>query len=131
MEKSAYKIFSQLAERQSISDYFCVSPLLFSLRHKIGISADKCPMFFIECSSTKPALDVNLELISLKFNCKCQLLEYDQQDAKPFENTYTIIQLKADIIEFQQYFVEVVALALRTLPERPTHSQLKLSLIHI
>lgn len=128
MEKSAYKIFSQLAERQSISDYFCVSPLPFSLRHKIGISADKCPMFFIECSSTKPALDVNLELISVNFNCKCQLFEDDQQDAKTFENTYTIIQLKSDSIDFQQYFVEVVALALGTLPELPTHSQLKIEI---
>lgn len=128
MEKSVYKIFTQLAQRKSVTDCLCVASLPFSDRHKIGISADRCPMFFIECSSTKPSLDVNLEFVSVNFNCKCQLFQDDENQGVTIENTYTIIQLKSDNADFQQYFVEIVALALDTLPELPTHGQLKIEI---
>lgn len=41
------------------------------------------------------------------------------------ENTYTIISLKTENIDLQQYFLEVVCIILEQLPESPTHKQLK------
>jgi hypothetical protein len=41
------------------------------------------------------------------------------------ENIYTIISLKTENIDFQQYFLEVVCIVLEHLPENPSHQQLK------
>jgi hypothetical protein len=125
MEESTYTIFSRLQQRDSVNEYLCVVPLPFSINHKIGISPDKHPMFFIECEPIDFAMDTKLEFISVLFNRQCQLLQDDGVTTQKIENTYTIIELKNNNVDFQQYFVEVVSLIVETLPQRPTHLELK------
>ncbi|MEI8202913.1 MAG: PD-(D/E)XK motif protein [Bacteroidota bacterium] len=128
-EFSTYKIFTQLKQRSSIKDCLSVAPLPFSKKHKIGISGEGFPMFFIECDGLGYSLDTNLEYISVQFNRQCQLFQEDEQkNEQTIHNTYTIISLKTDEIDFLQYFIEVVSLVLSSLPECPTHAQLKVEL---
>ena len=122
MRSSIYKIFEDLLRKETVSkDCFSASSLPFTQKHKIGISPEGYPMFFIECNNTKHSLDVNLEFISVLFNRICRVSEGNNQS----ENTYTIISLKTKNIDFQQYFLEVVGIVLEQLPESPSHKQLK------
>ncbi|MDR1983200.1 MAG: PD-(D/E)XK motif protein [Prevotellaceae bacterium] len=125
MDVSIYATFSKLQHRNSVSEYLCVASLPFSKNHKIGISSDKYPMFFIECEPTGFTIDTKLEFISVLFNRQCQLLEDNENTPRKVENTYTIIELKSGNDDLQQYFIEVVSLVIETLPKNPTHLALK------
>ena len=123
MGYSIYKIFSDLKCSESANEScFSTSPIPFSKKHKIGISHEGYPMFFIECNSNAHSLDINLEFISVLFNRPCLLSD---ENITQYENIYTIIQLKTNNISFQQYFLEVVCIVLELLPETPSHEQLK------
>lgn len=123
MSYSVYKIFTNLQRKESnVDDCFSAASLPFSTKHKIGISSEGYPIFFIECNTKENSLDINLEFISVMFNRICRLKEDDSTFS---ENTYTIISLKTENIDLQQYFLEVVCIILEQLPESPTHKQLK------
>jgi hypothetical protein len=123
MSYSVYKIFTNLQRKESnVDDCFSAASLPFSTKHKIGISSEGYPIFFIECNTKENSLDINLEFISVMFNRICRLKEDDSTFS---ENTYTIISLKTENIDLQQYFIEVVCIILEQLPESPTHKQLK------
>ena len=122
MGHSLYKIFADLQRKETINkDNFTAASLPFAKKHKIGISPEGYPIFFIECNNTTHSLDINLELISVLFNRTCRLSENGNQS----DNIYTIISLKTENIDFQQYFLEVVCIVLEQLPENPSHKQLK------
>lgn len=122
MGYSIYKIFVDLQRKETVNkDSFSASSLPFTQKHKIGISPEEYPMFFIECNNTTHSLDINLEFISVLFNRTCRLSENDKQS----DNIYTIISLKTRNVDFQRYFLEVVCIVLEQLPENPTHKQLK------
>lgn len=122
MGYSIYKIFADLQRKETINkDSFSAASLPFTQKHKIGISPEGYPIFFIECNNTTHSLDINLELISVLFNRTCRLSESDKQS----DNIYTIISLKTENIDFQQYFLEVVCIVLEQLPENPSHKQIK------
>jgi len=122
MGYSVYKIFADLQQKETINkDSFSAASLPFTQKHKIGISPEGYPMFFIECNNTNHSLDINLEFISVLFNRTCRLSESKKQS----DSIYTIISLKTENIDFQQYFLEVVCIVLEQLPESPSHKQLK------
>lgn len=123
MGYSIYKIFTGLQRSEPIiKNGFSAASLPFTQKHKIGISPEGYPMFFIECNTNAHSLDINLEFISVLFNRPCRLSE---KDITRSESIYTIISLKTDNIDFQQYFLEVVCIILEQLPEAPSHKQLK------
>lgn len=126
MSYSVYKIFTDLQRKETANaDCFSVASLPFSEKHKIGISTEGYPMFFIECNAKEHTLDINLEFISVLFNRTCRLKGDDDTFS---ENTFTIVSLKTENIDFQQYFLEVVCIILEQLPENPTHNQLKIEI---
>lgn len=123
MGYSIYKLFAELQGTEIVNnDCFSAATLPFTKRHKMGISPDGYPMFFIECNNNEHSLDINLEFISVLFNRNCMLMENNNER---IENVYTIISLKTDNIDFQQYFLEVVCIVLEQLPDKPNHKQLK------
>lgn len=122
MGRSIYKIFTELQRTESNNkDIFSATSLPFTQKHKIGISPEGYPMFFIECNNTTHSLDINLELISVLFNRNCRMSKSDKQSYK----IYTIISLKTENIDLQKYFLEVVCIVLEQLPENPSQEQLK------
>lgn len=122
MRYSIYKIFSDLQQKEIINKgSFLADSLPFTQKHKIGVSLEGYPIFFIECDDIVQSADINLELISVLFNRPCKLSENNIQS----DNIYTIISLKTENIDFQKYFFEVVCIVLEQLPEAPSHRQLK------
>ncbi len=123
MGPSIYKIFTDLQRKENIqNDSFFVASLPFNHNHKMGVSAEGFPMFFVKSKNIANIYDVNLEFISVLFTRTCNLTE----ENKPIQqDIYTIIQLKTDNIDFQQYFLEVVCILLEQLPDVPTHKELK------
>ena len=123
--KTIFNIFQEL-QTQTVSkaDGFTIGNLPLVKFHKIGISQSGHPMFFIKCgdSSNGKYLDSNLELISVQFNRECQLLNNNK---KVTEGIYTIISLKTDSIDLQEYFLEVVYLIVRNLSSEPKLKELK------
>ena len=117
-----YKIFADLQQKEPINkDSFLAASLPFSQKHKIGISKEGFPLFFIECNDIAHTADIALEFISVLFNRPCNLSENNTQS----ENTYTIISLKAENSDFQKYFFDVICIVLEQLTENPSHKQLK------
>jgi hypothetical protein len=123
MSSSIYNIFANLQRSENNqNDCFSVAPLPFNPNHKVGVSLQGFPMFFVRSKNTTHALDVNLELISILFAKNCNLIEPNQE---PQQDIYAIIFLKTEDTDFQQYFLEIVSIILEQLPDVPTHNQLK------
>ncbi len=124
--ESIFQIFKNLKRQPSDNaNGYNISSLPSFKNHKIGISHVGQPMFFIKChedSKLKP-IDSDLEFISVQFNRQCQL-----QDKKNIieEGIYTIISLKTDSGDLQEYFLEVVYLVIKNLSEKPQVKELKI-----
>jgi hypothetical protein len=123
--KSISKIFLTLQELPiPDGDSFNIEALPSVKNHKIGISQNGNPVFFIKCSNLeiKMLLDINLEFISVAYNCSCQLLLNSKETT---EGTYTLISLNVDVIELREYFLEVVYLVVKKLSATPKLVELK------
>lgn len=124
--QSILKIFQDLNEFiSSNSDGFNIASLPKIKNHKIGVSSDGIPVFFIKCEDggKERMLDYNLEFISVQFNRECQLLSKDKIIAK---GSYTVISLKTESIELQEYFLEIVFLVVQKLSPIATLNELKI-----
>lgn len=115
--KSIFEIFSDLKnEIPESKEGFSIANLPKIKNHKIGLSRDELPLFFIKCEevSNEKVLDYNLESISIHFNQKCQL---KAKDKKVTEGNYTIIALKTDSVNLQEYFLNIIYFVILKLPE--------------
>jgi len=124
--KSIFKIFSDLKnELPKNNEGFSIANLPRIKNHKIGLSKDDLPLFFIKCEevSTEKVLDYNLEYISIHFNKKCQLKE---KDKKVTMGNYTIIALKTDSLDLQEYFLNILYFVALKLPEIAKLKELKI-----
>lgn len=124
--KSVFNIFKKLKEEiNNKTDGFVIASLPSVKNHKIGVSSEELPMFFIKCNdvdSAKP-LNYDLEFISVQFSRECQLISKGNKSANGF---YTVISLKTDSIDLQEYFLDVVFLVIKNLPPNPTLKELKI-----
>jgi hypothetical protein len=123
---SIFKIFQELKKQSPDNgDSFNVGSLPFIYNHKIGISQIEQPMFFIKCvdSAYVKSMDINLEFISVQFNRKCQL-KTNKNNIE--EDVYTIISLKTNSVELQEYFLEIVFLIIKKISEKPHLKDLKI-----
>lgn len=94
--------------------------------HKIGISELQHPMFFIRTAEKDNfnLIDCNLEYISVQYNKKCQL----NQGAESIDDYYTIISLKTNSLGLQKYFIEIIDILIKGLPEIPTLHELRIEI---
>jgi len=124
--KTIFSLFQNLEKNHTaIENGFNIAALPFVETHKIGISENGLPMFFIKCKdvSSVDSLDCNFDLISVQFYRDCQLFENKQ---KISQGIYTVISLKADSLQLQEYFVNIVALVLKRLAPNPSPKSVKL-----
>lgn len=91
--------------------------------HRLGISPEGYPIFFIECSTSNRVSDINLKLFKVMFNRQCTIS--DTTSDEKINGTFSIIQLNSLNPDFQNYFLEVVYLLLYRLEPRPTIPVLK------
>lgn len=91
--------------------------------HRIGISHEGYPIFFIECSSIQRITDINLSLFKVLFNRQCSISDTDT--STNINGIFSVIQLNSLNPDFQKYFLEVVYLLLCRLGNKPSIRVLK------
>lgn len=126
--QNVFKIFQELKnESPRNGDSFAIVPLPSIKNHKLGISQNGQPMFFIKCGepSKVKSLDTNLEFISVQFNRECQLIN---KKGEIEEDTYTIILLKSDSDYLQEYFLKIVFILIKNISEKPSLKDLKIEI---
>jgi len=126
--KTVFKIFQELKnESPKNGDSFAIASLPSIKNHKIGISQNGQPIFFIKCDNSAKinSLDTNLEFISVQFNRQCQLIN---SKGKKEEDIYTIISLKSDSDYLQEYFLKIVFVLIKNLSEKPLLKNLKIEI---
>lgn len=118
--RAIFKIFQELKQLSTVqTDSFNIASLPAVKYHKIGISQNGQPMFFIKCDDSvrTRSLDINLEFISVQYNQTCILFSNGKK--KIAEGNYTVISLKTDSIDLQEYFLEVVFIVVKKLSSTP------------
>jgi hypothetical protein len=121
MDNSGYKVFLELLRRDSSNkEYVSVESLPFSKHHKIGISSEGYPMFFVKCDGLTKAININLELISVFFSQECSIKENEHNTTK----IYTIVLLKTYNSDLQQYFTDVFSIILKQIESIPSERDL-------
>lgn len=121
MSREVYDIFTGLQGGNSNSkNVFAVAQLPFAANHKIGVSEEGHPIFFVKCSDIQNSTDISLELISVLFNRESHIIEADNLT----NDTFTMIVLKSLNIDFHRYFIDVVSILLQQFPDIPTSKSL-------
>lgn len=115
--------FRELKARPRTEDGFNAVAVFETSSHRIGITPEGYPIFFIACSSSERISDINLRLFKVLFNRQCNISDSDS--GFDVESTFSIIQLNSLNSDFQKYFLEVVYLLLCRLDDKPTVNVLK------
>lgn len=126
--QNVFKIFQELRNQSpNYGGNFPIAALPSIKNHKIGISQNGQPMFFIKCNNSTKAksLDTNLEFISVQFNRQCQLIT---KKGKTEEGNYTIISLKTDSDYLQEYFLKIVFVLIKNISEKSLLKDLKIEI---
>jgi hypothetical protein len=121
MENSGYKVFLDLQHREHSGEgYISVNSVPYSINHKIGISNEGFPLFFVKCNNETKSIDINLELISVIFSQECSINEKENKS----NEIYTIVLLKTLNRDLQQYFTDVFSIILQQLEKIPSERDL-------
>ncbi len=121
MENSGYKVFLELLRKDSTNtDYVSVESVPFSEHHKIGVTWEGHPIFFVKCDGLTKSIDINLELISVLFTQECSINENGDSSTE----IYTIVLLKTFNTDLQQYFSDVFSIILQQIKPIPTEIDL-------
>lgn len=123
MMNNLYDIFKSLDYNSTNNGSYLVGQINATLPHRIGVTAEGFPVFFIECINNANVSDIKLKLFNVAFNCQCSIK--DVNSSKSAEKTFSLIQLNSINIDFQKYFLDVVYLILRKLPLTPNVTDLK------
>lgn len=125
MTHSIVDLFYALKQsNRSEPNRFTVRPLPGIANHKVGISAEGYPVFFVQCENPRglKTLDCDLEFIKVQYNRACELINEQQETVV---GDYTVILLQSDTIELQGYFLEIVYLLVGKLGDKPSLGDLK------
>lgn len=115
--------FQDLKTRSIPEEGFNAVSISEDSTHRLGISPEGYPIFFIECSSSQRITDINLSLFKVLFNRHCSISDNDT--SYEINGVFSIIQLNSLNPDFQKYFLEVVYLLLCRLEDKPSISVLK------
>lgn len=106
-----------LSKGQSTGEEFSVIPLA-GVAHKIGISVEGYPKFFIYTNDTaSQTKNTTLEILSVEYNLSCTFID---DDNKSLPHQYTVVTLRSLDKILQSEFVDIVLLMLQRLPDIPS-----------
>lgn len=115
------RIFNDLQRHGgSTKNIFLAANLPFTKTHKIGISEEGYPVFFIESSFMGDIPSINLDLISVQYTQRCNLKINDDSLA----SYYTIVHLKSVDSELIKYYVDIMSLILIKIGDHPKQQHL-------
>lgn len=121
------QIFDKLRAKDSgKEDSVLVEDIPGYNRHKIGISKDGMPIFFVATDEDdSSAIDINLELIKVEFQKRCELIT---EHGETKTGVYSIVSLKSDSEDIIKYFVNTVYYVIRQLSINPSFTEIKAEL---
>lgn len=110
-----------LRKNQADEGEFNVIPLN-GMAHKVGISAEGYPKFFI-CTNdaASPTKNTTLEILSVEYNISCTFID-DNEISVP--HNYTVITLRSLDETLQSEFLDIVLMMLQRLPEIPSKREI-------
>lgn len=119
-----FKIFQGLREQSSGNeDTILVHGIPNRVDHKIGVSKEGLPLFFIATEDTsKNSIDINLKLIQVAFQKNCKLIS---KEGDKSDGIYTIVSLKTDSEDIGKYFVNTLHNLINQLEINPSFVQIK------
>lgn len=75
------------------------------LPHKLGVTQEGFPMFFVRTNSSASSVqNIIREILSVEYNVSCKLIDDDGNEQ---EDTFSIITLRSLDSPLQSYFVEI------------------------
>ncbi len=121
MKNNIFQRFNELNSSNTIPDsYYLVEDLPVLGDHKLGISHDHYPIFFVKCKDSARKVDIGMEFISVQYCRKCVVRDNDCQSTE----TYTLITLKSDNLGLQRCFIDILYNLLDNFGGEPTVHQL-------
>lgn len=119
-----FKIFQGLKDNSSsFEDTILVQSIPNRVNHKIGVSKEGLPLFFIATKDTSNnAMDINLKLIQVAFQKNCELIS---KEGDKSDGVYTIVSLKSDSEDIVKYFVNTMHYLINQLEVAPSFAQIK------
>lgn len=92
------------------------------LPHKLGVTKEGFPMFFVRTNSSASSVqNIIREILSVEYNVSCRLIEDDGTEQ---EDTFSIITLRSLDAPLQSYFVEIFTMMLHKLQAIPSNREL-------
>ena len=123
--KQIYESFKALSRITSEENAFNVLTLP-DCHHKLGVSGEGFPMFFVKTSMEKPDVhDMHLDIFSVEYNQKCTLKEEGQEVSS---DIYSILTLRNCDDPLQRYFIEISLLIFEKLREVPSRRELSIQI---
>jgi len=119
--KIIYECFKSLLTLEpSVEGYHIIH--LPNCRHKLGVSNEKYPIFFIRTTDEKPIIpDLSLDIFSVDYNQDCTLID---DNLKRYSGTYSLLTLRNTEPALQRYFIEICLLILEKFKEEPSRKEL-------
>ncbi len=97
---------------------------LEGLPHKLGITQEGFPMFFVRTSpSASSVQNIIREILSVEYNVSCKLID---DSGKMQEDTFSIITLRSLDAPLQSYFLEIFTLMLHKIQPSPSNRDLSI-----
>ena len=92
------------------------------LPHKLGVSKEGFPMFFVRTNSSASSVqNIVREILSVEYNVSCKLID---DNGNSQDDTFCIITLRSLDAQLQSYFVEIFTMMLHKLQPIPSNREL-------
>lgn len=108
--------FRTLERPESNAEAMPVLPI-DGMQHKLNLSPDGFPRFFISTSPESIGVNIVREILSVEYNTLCTVTG---EGGIKEEAIYTMITLRSSEHSLQDYFIEIVLMLLEKLPATPT-----------
>ena len=113
--------FQSLRNQANEDGWFTVIAIE-DLPHKLGVTQEGFPMFFVRTNSSVSFVqNIIREILSVEYNVSCKLIDDDGNEQ---EDTFSIITLRSLDSPLQSYFVEIFTMMLHKLQPIPSNREL-------
>lgn len=118
--KLIYEEFKTLKNNSTREREFVVIPIP-DMSHKLGVSIEGYPKFFIEATnSTSVANNTTLAILTIEYNLLCTFVAGDRTQ----EHYYTVVTLKSSEDILQVEFIDIIIMMLSRLSPVPTKKEI-------
>lgn len=119
--KNLYEQFKELGKTPTEDKNFAVIPIL-NTHHKLGISKEGYPKFFVSTNDTASSTpNTILDILSVEYDLSCTFV--DENDTKTVHH-YTVITLRSVVRTLQEDFFDIVIMMFGRMSEIPSKREI-------